>query len=296
MSSEHKRPLYAFAIVAMLCAFFVSSGLRSDAMQGLLRVAEIPVSLDLLERTEKAPDADPASKPASEPGSSPLLTSSAHTPALPLSASRAPRTTPAVVRAAVDTGIQPVARPAVAKDETGQSPARSGEAAKPSKRPLHAKGNTPGHAHGKHTQGEHTHGKHGHARNHAWHKPAHPRGLRGKGHGFGRSGAQKPSLRHGAHRAPASGGGARARGNQASKQAFNEASKRGSQGRSKSTRHASSVRGMASSRSGHPIKVNRGQAKKASVRIRTSQAASGLNHPKSHRKADGISKGNGKNG
>lgn len=55
MSSEHKRPLYAFAVVALLCAFFVGSGLRSDAMSGLLRVADIPAALHIVTKSEKAP-------------------------------------------------------------------------------------------------------------------------------------------------------------------------------------------------------------------------------------------------
>lgn len=42
MSSEHKRPLYAFAIVALICALFVGSGLRSDALTGLLQTVHVP--------------------------------------------------------------------------------------------------------------------------------------------------------------------------------------------------------------------------------------------------------------
>lgn len=57
MSSEHKRPLYAFALVALLCAFFVGSGLRSDAIGGLSRIVAIPAELHLVVPTKPAPQA-----------------------------------------------------------------------------------------------------------------------------------------------------------------------------------------------------------------------------------------------
>lgn len=51
MSSEHKRPLYAFVVVALLCALFVGNGLRSEALTGILRVVEAPTQ-GLLEQRD----------------------------------------------------------------------------------------------------------------------------------------------------------------------------------------------------------------------------------------------------
>ncbi|QCX26920.1 hypothetical protein [Nocardioides jishulii] len=56
MSSDHKRPLYAFAVVALLCALFVGNGLRSDAFVGMLQVVESPrMALPHLAPREDAP-------------------------------------------------------------------------------------------------------------------------------------------------------------------------------------------------------------------------------------------------
>jgi len=64
MSADHKRPLYAFTVVALLCALFVGNALRSEAMVSMLRAVETTVA--------SAPDvvrgfAEPAEQPAEEP-------------------------------------------------------------------------------------------------------------------------------------------------------------------------------------------------------------------------------------
>lgn len=261
MSSEHKRPLYAFAIVAMLCAFFVGSGLRSDAMQGLLRVAEIPVSLDLVERTEKAPEPEDSPETVSPRTTSPLLATRSTAPVLPAAANRAPRSTAPEVTPAVATRTQPAVTPAVAKDKTKGSAERPGRSVKPGKGKgrvhTHGKGARGKHPHGERVLGKHPHGKHPHGKQSAWSQPGRQRGHVGKGESFTRKGA------HQAHQHWRQQGG-------------------------KSARHTSSVQGKPSARALQARQVNRGQAKKASSGAKASKSASGWNRGKGN--------GRGKNG
>lgn len=259
MSSEHKRPLYAFAIVAMLCAFFVGSGLRSDAVQGLLRVAEIPISMELIERTSPAPDVDDAVEAERAQTPSPLLSARPQAPMLPATKSRAPQATPGKVTPAVASQATPEARPAVAKDNKIEPAVRPGEGAKTDK--------------GKHSR--HTSGKHrGHLKDthrggnkhRGWNKgPAHPHGERGHSNTTAHKSTQNQAWRPVARRAQASDHRARARNHQTSQ--------RWSQGR-KSARHTSSVRSQRSSRTTQTVKVGRGQVKKSSVRIQASKSKS----------------------
>lgn len=248
MSSEHKRPLYAFAIVAMLCAFFVGSGLRSDAMQGLLRVAEIPVSLDLVERTEKAPAPEASPAPSSPRAPSPLLATRSTVPVLPAATDRAPRGTAREVTPAVATRTQPAVTPAVVKDKTNGSADRPVRSAKPGqgKGRVHAHGKG---ARGKHPHGERAHNMHPHGKQSSWTKPGHQRGHVGKGEGITRKSAR-------------------------------QAPQHWRQQGGKSARHASSGQGKPSARALQSRKVNRGQAKKAGSGARASKSASGWNRGK----------------
>lgn len=77
MSSEHKRPLYAFAIVALACAFFVGTGLKSEAFTSLFRASQVSqqiaagvvhiagVPADVI-RSHTSPRKDPTQAPRPE--------------------------------------------------------------------------------------------------------------------------------------------------------------------------------------------------------------------------------------
>ncbi len=66
MSQEHKRPLYAFLVLLVACSLVMVHGLRSEAVQGLLRVA--PAAIVAGVELHAAPEARPTRGSLSEPG------------------------------------------------------------------------------------------------------------------------------------------------------------------------------------------------------------------------------------
>lgn len=99
MSTEHRRPLYAFAVLALACALFVGNGLRSDAIGGVLRADDRTGAL--LSVLPSAPEvAAPA--PAPTPGS----TSRLRMMAAPATSSAAPQTSLGALVTAEDSTVK----------------------------------------------------------------------------------------------------------------------------------------------------------------------------------------------
>ena len=155
MSSEHKRPLYAFALVALVCALFVGNGLRSDAVVGLLRAAEVPrLMLPLPSQSgaeRSTPEVDEApSAPVTNVISAPASASADETVAV----------THRTDRGSAAASKRSKSRPGSAEAPSEESiPGRAHDHE-------HGKGHSKGHDHGK----SHEHGK------------GHDRGNSGKGH------------------------------------------------------------------------------------------------------------------
>lgn len=183
MSTEHKRPLYAFAVLALACAFFVGSGLRSEAFQVLLRAPQLSHQIAAgvihvgglpLEAVRR--DAPTAQAPASEAPRAAML---------PLSS---PRTSnvPASAPAAKPEGSKPSAkRQSATKPGAQTAPGKNGKDKKATKKRVHPP--VAGHAGRGKARG------HDHAQQRGWakhdrqHPHAHPKSKsRGKSSGWGR--------------------------------------------------------------------------------------------------------------
>ncbi len=69
MSADHKRPLYAFVIVAIMCALIIANALRSQAVMGVLQAGVAPVvpGLQLHHREPAEPPVLAVPEPASPP-------------------------------------------------------------------------------------------------------------------------------------------------------------------------------------------------------------------------------------
>ena len=64
MSSQHRRPLLAFAAIAVLCAAVVGSAMRSEAISGFLSgVAEPVTGLVLVPERDTSPETEPEVDP-----------------------------------------------------------------------------------------------------------------------------------------------------------------------------------------------------------------------------------------
>lgn len=146
MSKEHRRSLVAFALVALACAVVLASGLRSNALQGLLG----------------GPSAHPAAVVV--PGSV-------------LGRSAQPRVTPRHVRTHAPAPVRAAAAP------TTVVPERAEPAAAPTRhRALgHPRSPGRGHAYGRtHAPGHEHHDHHEHGRDHHEHGRGHHE--HGRGH------------------------------------------------------------------------------------------------------------------
>ncbi len=113
MSVEHRRPLYAFAVLVIVCGLFLGHAVRSDALDGVLRAA-----------TPSAP-ADGSAQPdrvvIAEPQPAPDAAAHVDPPATPVApaARRAPRPQPG------QASTTKVTRAAAAAKVEGSQPART---------------------------------------------------------------------------------------------------------------------------------------------------------------------------
>ncbi|WP_110239061.1 hypothetical protein [Nocardioides gilvus] len=169
MSTEHKRPLYAFAILALACALFVGNGLRSDAIGGVLRADDrVAAILSVLPAAEKKVTSVPTPSEADTPSVRMVVASSA-------SAS-----TPEVAPAQRVIATAEVARAKAAEHKKTSRDAVT----KPQPRP---NGHAGRHGHGaKHDRAKHDRAKHDHRGQGA--AQVHSTG-RSKGHARGQGGS-----------------------------------------------------------------------------------------------------------